>query len=489
MRELWAQEVVYGGGATAVWAGTTLAALHTPMAEPLYFPLVVSAFLFVSPWLGIALCSASIAIIAIPPYPQNGMHFGLIAGLVAASASAAHAANRQRAEQEDFDRLVSVLGDISSSLDATTVLSAIVHAAREATGAKASSLRLLASDQRTLQVRAAEGLSKLYVDKGTVDVKRSSIDRRALNGEIVYVRDATTDPRFQYPEAARKEGIRSVLCVPLQREGSVIGVLRVYSARPRRFSRREIRMLVALAAQAVIAIRHAELHQATLAFLRKAAHELRAPLSAISSVLRVLLEGVTGGMSEKQLEMIQRADRRASLLLDEVNDLLALSRARLEKPAGDKVPLRLQDILDSVASLMRAEADSAGISLEVDADSTAPHILGFPDEIEELLSNLLSNAIKYTPQGGRVTASVVPNDDTVVVRIADTGIGIPEDELPRLFEEFHRCTNARRSAIKGTGLGMALVKTIADRHHAQVRVDSEEGTGTTIEVAFPVGTP
>ena len=244
-------------------------------------------------------------------------------------------------------------------------------------------------------------------------------------------------------------------------------------------------MLTALADHAVVILRHAELHRATLSFMRKVTHELRAPLTVIGSYLKILLEGIGGALTDQQRDMVGRADRRTTLLLDEVGDLLTLSRARLDRPAEDQTDVRLGTVLDAVVSLMAPHAERSGVALTVDADPHLPAVGGNPEDIEELVGNLVSNAIKYTPSGGRVMAGVVANGEHVLVRVVDTGIGIPADEIPRLFDEFHRCKNARQSDIEGTGLGMAIVKTIADRHHAEVRVESRVGEGTTVEVAFP----
>ena len=469
-----------------LWTGTTFLVPRSPCVAVLYSPLAACGVLFVSPWFGGVLCIASLlAICASPTRASSGAAL-LAAAVVAVSACALHAAYRQRTEREDFDRILSTVRRVSSSLEADEVLQAIVRTAREATGAKASSLRLLAPDRRTLVVRAADGLSKAYMDKGPVDVRRSSIDRKVLEGEIVEVRDAATDPRFQYPEQAREEGIAAVLCVPLRRDSTMVGVLRVYSGQPRRFGPRERRLLTALAAQAVIALRHAELHRTTLTFMRKVTHELRAPLAAISTNLKVLLELGNGGWTEKQEQMLRRADRRAMVLLEAVSDLLSLSRARLDKPQEDGAEVRLPELVASIVTLVRPQAEQAGLRLETDLAPGVPPLMGNPDEIEQLISNLIANAIKYTPSGGMVAASVQPAGAGVLLRVADTGIGIPKAELPRLFDEFHRCANARSSGIEGTGLGMAIVRAIADRHRAEVRVESEEGRGTVVEVAFPV---
>jgi signal transduction histidine kinase len=185
--------------------------------------------------------------------------------------------------------------------------------------------------------------------------------------------------------------------------------------------------------------------------------------------------------------MLRRADRRTTLLLDAVNDLLSLSRARLDKPSEANVEFRLPSVVDGVVSLMQPKAEAGGVALAVECAADLPPLVGSPEDIEELVSNLVSNAVKYTPSGGSVTASAKLNGQGVLLRVSDTGIGIPADDLPRLFNEFHRCTNVRQSGIEGTGLGMAIVKTIADRHHAEVRVESEEGKGTTVEVRFPLG--
>jgi signal transduction histidine kinase len=126
------------------------------------------------------------------------------------------------------------------------------------------------------------------------------------------------------------------------------------------------------------------------------------------------------------------------------------------------------------------------VELTLETDPDMPPIVGSPEEIEELVGNLVSNAVKYTPAGGRVAACARLNGECAILRVSDTGIGIPAEDLPRLFNEFYRCTNARKSGIEGTGLGMTIVKAIADRHGADVRVDSKEGEGTSIEVRFPL---
>jgi signal transduction histidine kinase len=477
---------VWAGGTAVLWLGTTLYLPRVPEAGALYAPCVALAALYVSPWYAAVLSVGSLLFQTVLPQtdPWRSASFGV--ATVVSWAACSYAALRLRAEQNDFELILSLVRQVSSRLDAAELPAAIVRTACEATHAKASSLRLLAADGRTLEIRAAHGLSKAYMQKGPVDVRRSPIDRKVIEGEIVQIREVAADPRCQYREEAHEEGIASVLCVPLRQREAVIGVLRVYFGRPRQFGARDVRMLTALADHAVIALRHAELHQATLVFMRKVAHELRAPLAAIGSYLKVLLEGIAGTLTPQQTDMLRRADRRTTVLLAAVNDLLSLSRARLDKPAEACVEFRLRVVLESVVSLMMPKAQEGGVGLAAETDPDMPPMVGSPEDIEELVCNLVSNAVKYTPRGGHVTASAKLNGESVLLRVSDTGIGIPAEEMPRLFNEFHRCANVRQSGIEGTGLGMAIVKTIADQHHAAIGVESEVGKGTTVEVRFPL---
>ncbi len=151
---------------------------------------------------------------------------------------------------------------INASLDTTTVLEEIVKAVVETMNVKASSIRLLDSRRKALIMGAAHGLSKGYIRKGPVLVKESGLDQKVLKGQLIYIKDAQTDPDFQYGAGARAEKIKSVLVVPLRVGENVIGVLRVYSERIREFKEQEIQFLQAVANLSAIALDNARLHQA-----------------------------------------------------------------------------------------------------------------------------------------------------------------------------------------------------------------------------------
>ncbi len=151
---------------------------------------------------------------------------------------------------------------ISSSLEFEQVLQSIVKSVAEAMGVKASGLRLLDPNTGQMHIRATYGLSSDYLNKGPVDIKHSSIDTEALCNQVVYIPDVRVDPRFQYQEAAKVEGLVSVLCVPLEVRGNAIGVMRVYSGEPTTFHDEDVKFLSVLASLAAQAIENAQLYEA-----------------------------------------------------------------------------------------------------------------------------------------------------------------------------------------------------------------------------------
>lgn len=167
----------------------------------------------------------------------------------------------RRSKTQYYNALYQITKTITSTLDLDEVLKLIVENTTKAMEVKACSIRLIDEDKKTLRIVAAYGLSKDYLKKGPVEIDKSPLDAEVLKGNIVKIKDATTDPRFQYPEEAKKEGIRSVLCVPLQLKDRVIGVMRVYTDKTHNFSKGEVDFLTALASSAAIAIENARFYE------------------------------------------------------------------------------------------------------------------------------------------------------------------------------------------------------------------------------------
>jgi signal transduction histidine kinase len=380
---------------------------------------------------------------------------------------------------------------VNSSLNLSQVLSTIVRQATEAMGVKASSIRLLDEERRFLEVSAAYGLSDAYLTKGKVDPQRGEMDRLALQGKAVALLDATIDPRFQYPEEARKEGIRSVLSVPMMLLDQAIGVLRVYTSEVRHFTQEETEFLMALASQGAAAIQNArayrqlqELEEAKSRFIFAVTHELKAPVAAVQSQLAVLQGGYAGKLNERQQVLIDRAARRMARLQELLRDLLALGALKDRLPTHRKTELNLARTVRRVAEVIQAEAEARGIMLTLDLPETPLPFPAIEEDMLRLLGNLLENAVKYTPSGGKVSLALKASESQITIVVSDTGIGISPEAMPHIFDEFYRAANVKELGTEGTGLGLSLVKRIVDLYQGQVHVESELGRGTTFTVTL-----
>ncbi len=381
---------------------------------------------------------------------------------------------------------------VSSTLNLPQVLSTIVRQATEAMGVKASSIRLLDEERRFLEVSAAYGLSDAYLTKGKVDPQRGEMDRLTLQGKAVALLDATADPRFQYPEEARKEGILSVLSVPMMLLDQAIGVLRVYTGEVRHFTKEETEFLMALASQGAAAIQNArtfrqlqELEETKSRFVFAVTHELKAPVAALQSQFAVLQGGYAGSLTERQQVLIDRAARRMARLQELLRDLLALGALKDRLPHHKKSELNLGELVRRVAEISRPEAEARGVTVTLSLPETPLSFRTTEEDIYRLVGNLLENAIKYTPQGGSVSLEVRGGESHTSIVVSDTGIGISPEAMPHIFEEFYRATNVKELGTEGTGLGLSLVKRIVDLYQGQIRVESKPGRGSVFTVTLP----
>lgn len=222
-----------------------------------------------------------------------------------------------------------------------------------------------------------------------------------------------------------------------------------------------------------------------ITYMRKTSHELRAPLAAVASSLDVVAEGMTGDVPPKQKEMLDRARARVRQLARLVDDLLTLLRSRAAPPRERFEPVTMAHVIEGVVSLLADRADHEKVKLTAEVPAALPPVHGDHELLTQLATNLIANAVKYTPEGGSVRVEADSDDTSVLLRVSDTGIGIAEEELPRVFDEFYRSKTGRNYTTTGTGLGLSIVKSISDAHGAEVSVESEQGKGTTFTVRLP----
>ncbi len=381
--------------------------------------------------------------------------------------------------EQCYKVLYDIAQKLNSNLAPQEVLRTIVESIRDAADAKGCSLMLLTPDRQQLIHTVDCGLSNWYVRKGPVRVDAAIA--QALDGKPVAILDATADSRIQYRDQAKKEGVVSMLSLPLIRRGQVIGIVRIYTSEPRQFSDQEIDFFSTLANLGAVALERAELLEEEkkqfLRFVSIAAHDLKAPLSAIQSFLGVLLGGFAGELNEKQKHMMERASQRINELLNLISNLLDIPRIEVGQLVQEMTEVSLAQVVDSFVEEGCSLAGQKGIKFSVHIPPNLSCVYGASTRLQQVINNLVNNAISYTDEG-EVVVRVVETDNEILVEVADTGCGIPPDDMPRLFEDFFRGSNV---GPKGTGLGLSISRRIIEAHGGKIWAESpcaETGRGS-----------
>jgi K+-sensing histidine kinase KdpD len=353
-------------------------------------------------------------------------------------------------------------------------------------GVKGCSIKLLDDQRKRLTFASTHGLSEDYKAKGAIDIDKSPINRKILQGSFFTIGKINKSDYFQYPEDVRKEGIASMMCLPLRVEKMIFGVFCVYSDIDHYFGPDDVNFFSLMADLTAIVIENLKRELNKTWFLKKAAHQLRSPIGAVQSMLELILKGYQGDVDDQQRETLTRCRKRLAVLGEVINDLLKLGLKRISTGETTYHPVGAGEILKSLEDLYRPRASEKGVDMTFRVDDPLPQVMAEEKMIDDLFANLVSNAIKYTPSGGTVAVTLCPEAaNRIRFEVADTGIGIPESELPHLFSEFFRAENAKAFSEEGTGLGLVIVKEIVDRLKGTISVESREGEGTRFTCLLP----
>jgi PAS domain S-box-containing protein len=231
---------------------------------------------------------------------------------------------------------------------------------------------------------------------------------------------------------------------------------------------------------------HKRLDHQKSQFVSMVAHELKAPLSAISGYLDTMQTRMLGGDLSAYETMIDRSRLRLGSMIDLINDLLGISRMELGTARREIEPVDLASVAAGVVEFLAQEMAKRSITCAVRIADAVPLVDFDRDELVRVITNLVSNAIKYNRDGGEIHLTAERDDDSVLVRVRDTGIGMRAEEAALLFREFYRVKNEKTRAIPGTGLGLSIVKRIIESYHGNVQVESVFGEGTTFTLRIPV---
>ena len=324
--------------------------------------------------------------------------------------------------------------------------------------------------------------------------------RCILTRSIVHISDVREDPDYVLLGLAETNKFRSILSVPMLRDGNPIGAITVAAPRAVPFPDKQVEVLKTFADQAVIAVENTRLfneiqdktHQLEVAnrhkseFLANMSHELRTPLNAVIGFSEVLLERMFGEVNPKQEEYLNDILSSGKHLLSLINDILDLSKIEAGRMELESQPFDLPAALDNALTLIRERAARHGLRLEVTVDPGLGEVKGEERKVKQVLLNLLSNAVKFTPEGGKISLSASLNDGMAEISVADTGVGIAPEDQEAIFEEFRQVGSDYARKREGTGLGLALARRLVALHGGKLWVESEPGKGSTFTFTLPV---
>jgi two-component system, NtrC family, sensor kinase len=390
-----------------------------------------------------------------------------------------------------------------STFDLQTVLRTLVESAARLCDADSATI---ARQKDGLFYRAeAYGFSpefmKLVRDVPVVPERGSITARALLEGKVIHVADVLADPDYTFAEAQKLGDFRTILAVPMLREGVPLGVLVLTRSEVRPFSERQIELATTFADQAAIAIENvrlfdeiqdksrqlAEASERKSQFLASMSHELRTPLNAIIGLTEMMVTNATRFGTEKALEPLRRVNAAGTHLLSLINEILDLSKIEAGKLELNPEPVDLTRLIDEVIGTAGQLAEKNQNLVEAQENLGA--LTADSMRLKQILLNLLSNACKFTKEGEVAlrVRKVTDGREWVELAVADSGIGMTAEQQAKLFQDFTQADSLTTRRYGGTGLGLAISRKLARMMGGDVTVASEPGKGSVFTVRLPGG--
>jgi len=441
--------------------------------------------------------------------------FEIVAPQIATAISKAYLYQDLENRVDELIQLNELSRDLSKTLKIEKALDHVMESVIKLTGCDRGLLYLLDEKTKILTAVVGKGDKKEVYEGIKIKVGESILKRVIITKKPLTVEDVEKTPGVaKYAKDRLKT--QAFIAVPMLTKDNVIGVIGVdnqKSGRP--LSEINVSLLQTLASQAAISVENARLYDElnefniTLQdkvdkateeikklyvmkgeFLDIASHQLRTPVSVITGTLDMLREGSIQKLPKKQQErFIDNAFRKSRKLESIINDILNASEMDTGKfdVAGTTKPVQIEELVDKVMADFENEAYEKGLKFVFIKPAKAlPEINASPRYLEQVISNLIDNAIKYTEKGS-VKVQVAKKDKKVVVSVKDTGLGVPKDDMPKLFQKFVRAQNARNIYTDGSGLGLFIIKKIVEGHKdGKVWVESKEGRGSTFYFSLPL---
>jgi signal transduction histidine kinase len=383
---------------------------------------------------------------------------------------------------DGYRRLIDIARDLASTLDLDILLSRIVHAAAEISGAEAASILLYDDTSRQLYFQVSTNMDESMRRGLTVPVEGSIAGWIVTNRKPVRITNAHDDSRF-FSSVEETTGLstESMLGIPLVTKNKIVGVLEALNKHKGKFSDADESMLLVLGAQAAVAIENARLFQQS-DLISEFVHELRTPLSSLSTATYLLLRPE---MSHEQRDQIINNIHNETMRLNALaSSFLDLARLESGRVQFRKNSFSIADLMYECKDVMASKATEDNIQIRVESPEGLPLLDADRDKIKQVLLNLLSNAIKYNRPNGSVMLRAEASENEMTLFIQDTGLGIPDESVPHLFEKFYR-VREHETRASGTGLGLSICKQIIQGHGGRIEVKSKIGVGTVFSLFIP----
>jgi len=396
---------------------------------------------------------------------------------------------------EELEALRAVGEAVSSSLDVDMVLSTVARYAVQLSATDGGCIMEYDERARSFAVRAVYRTEPEVVERLRtirVDLDGTLVGRAALERRPIAVTDLGATGFDPHTRILYDAGWRSLVAVPMLREGHIGGSVNVRRRRPGNFAADIIDLLETFAGQSVLALTNAQLYRELREqsdalevasrhkseFLASMSHELRTPLNAVLGFSEVLLERMFGDINERQEEYLRDIHSSGQHLLELLNEILDLSKVEAGRMELDYARFDLRDLLEGAVLMLRERAATRRIDLRVEVEPGVGEVYSDALRLKQVVLNLLTNAVKFTGEDGSVQVRARRVGPQFHISVSDTGIGVPEEDRDRIFESFQQGGRGA-SREEGTGLGLTLSRRIVGLVGGRLWLDSEVGVGST----------
>jgi signal transduction histidine kinase len=435
------------------------------------------------------------------------------ASIVAARQRAEQERDRARAESEDaraeLEALNRVGASLASELDVERIVQTVTDAATKLTAAQFGAFFYNVVDRQgeKLTLYTLSGAPREAFENFGHPRPTPVFAPTFYGTAIVRSDDITKDPRYgqEPPHYGQPPGhlpVRSYLAVPVKsRTGDVIGGLFFGHSEVGVFGERAERVVSEIARWAAITMDNARLYEAERKardeaevankakseFLAAMSHELRTPLNAIGGYADLLAGEIRGPINELQRADLDRIKRNQHHLLSLINDILNFAKLEAGRVQFQPTDISMNETLGQLEELIAPQLQEKKLQYEYNCCDPSYTAYTDPERLQQILLNLLSNAIKFTPPGGKVTVTCGPTRERMLVRVTDTGVGIPEDKLEQIFEPFVQLGRGQTAGVVGTGLGLSISRDLARAMGAELTAKSKLDEGSTFTLSLPRG--